>query len=242
MAKVIAHRGFSKIAPENTVSAVRMAIEHAVDYVEIDVHLSKDGVPVVIHDSVLGRTTPYTHSHRITDLVYDHIRHLDVGSWFDTRYKGETIPTLEQILDLDFGASGLMIEIKKGHSPIKPLVTAVGKAVRKALSKDSQRKILIGSFSMQVLKEMQVQFPSMPLIGIIEDFNQLVQASSLTFSQIALWHKLLSPALLNSLHRQNTKIWTFTVDDPEAAKSMHQMGVHGIITNDPESISRAFRP
>jgi glycerophosphoryl diester phosphodiesterase len=242
MAEIIAHRGFSKKAPENTVSAVRMAIDHAVDYIEIDVHLTKDGVPVVIHDSILGRTTPHSPPQRISDLTLDNIKHLDAGAWFDARYTGESIPTLDDILSLDWGTSGLMIEIKKGHSPIKPLVTAVGKAIRRALSRDPKKKILIGSFSIQVLKEMQVQFPALPLMGIIEDFNQLVNVNSITFSQLALWHKLLSASLLEKLKKQNTKVWTFTVDDPAAAKSMHEMGVHGIITNDPESISRVFRP
>ena len=93
---------------------------------------------------------------------------------------------------------------------------------------------------MQVLKEMQVQFPALPLMGIIEDFNHLENVNSIRFSQLALWHKLLSTSLLKKLKRQNTKVWTFTVDDPAAAKSMHEMGVHGIITNDPGIYFESF--
>jgi glycerophosphoryl diester phosphodiesterase len=238
--EIIAHRGFSKKAPENTLSSVSLAFQNPVDYVEIDVHLSRDGIPVVIHDAVLGRTAPEANSQRITEMTLDRIQKLDVGSWFDASFKGEKIPTLEDILELDFGNSGLMIEIKKGHSPIKPLVTAVGKVVRNALKKHPEKKILIGSFSFQVLKEMQLQFPALPLIGIIEDFNHLADVNSIVFSRLALWHKLLTPSLLKTLQNKNTKVWTFTVDDPLAAKSLHEMGVHGIITNDPESISRAF--
>ena len=140
MAEIIAHRGFSKKAPENTVSAVRMAIEHAVDYIEIDVHLTKDGVPVVIHDSILGRTTPHSTPQRISDLTLDNIKHLDAGALFDARYTGETIPTLDDILSIDWATSGLMIEIKKGHSPIKPLVTAVGKKPLEELYPGIRRK------------------------------------------------------------------------------------------------------
>jgi glycerophosphoryl diester phosphodiesterase len=236
MVKIIAHRGFSKKAPENTLSAVHLAIQYKVDYIEIDVHLSKDGIPVVIHDAKIGRTTNEVTPHRITEMTLDKIKTLDAGAWFDPCYKGESIPTLDDILALNFESSGLMIEIKKGHSQVKPLATAVAEAVKKSLALSPAKKILLGSFSLHILREMRLQIPTVPLIGIAEDFNVLPDLISMKLPQVALWHKLISPQLLKKFNENNTKVWAFTIDDHKTAKSLHEIGVDGIITNDPQSI------
>lgn len=242
MPDIIAHRGFSKKAPENTLSSIRLAIEQSVNFIEIDVHLSKDGVPVVIHDALLGRTTCSKEPVRITEMTFKSIKKLDAGSWFDFYYKGEEVPSLKEVLDLNFGSTGLMIEIKKGHSPVKPLTTAVGKLVRTALSSSKFNQILIGSFSHQILKEMRIQFPSLPLIGIADDFNTLLPIISLKLPYMAIWHKLATPTLINTIHQNNTKVWAFTVDCTDRARDLDEMDIDGIITNDPETMLLNFIP
>ncbi len=95
----VAHRGFSGIAPENTLAAFKLAIDQLfVRWIELDVQLSKDGVPVVIHDFTLERTTNGTG--RVKDTDWKELKRLDAGGWKSAEYQGERIPTLAQVLDL----------------------------------------------------------------------------------------------------------------------------------------------
>lgn len=237
MFDVIAHRGASKEAPENTLSSLKRAIEIGADYLEIDVHLSKDGVPVVIHDAFLGRTTNGRPDVRITDLTLAEIKALDAGALFDPRFAGERIPTLEEVLNLDRGPTGLMIEIKKGHSPIRPLVTSILADLAKA-PHNSQGEIVVGSFSTHILEELQQKDPAIPLIGIAEDFNMIPILRSMNLPRMAFWYKLLNPALVQALHEDNIKVWTFTVDDPKVAAFLISIKLDGIITNEPQTMKQ----
>ena len=107
---VVAHRGFSGAAPENTLAAFRMAIEAGSDMIELDVHLSKDGKVVVIHDETQERTT--NGQGRVADRPLKEIKGLDAGSWFSPPFAGERIPTLQEVLSLAQGKVPVNIEIK----------------------------------------------------------------------------------------------------------------------------------
>jgi glycerophosphoryl diester phosphodiesterase len=100
--RVIAHRGFSGVAPENTLVAIRRGIEIGADMAEIDVTLSKDGYVVVIHDETLDRTTNGTGP--VSDATLEELQRLDAGSWFAPEFAGEKIPTLGEVLDLVRGS------------------------------------------------------------------------------------------------------------------------------------------
>ena len=105
-----AHRGASSRAPENTLAAFEEAIGLGVDAIELDVHLSADGIPVVIHDEWVDRTTD---GHGLVSaLTFGALRGLDAGAWFDRRFRGERIPSLDEALDLTRERCGLNIEIK----------------------------------------------------------------------------------------------------------------------------------
>ena len=126
--RVIAHRGFSGAAPENTLAAVRAAIEVGADMVEIDVTLTSDGHIVVIHDETLDRTT--TGSGRVSDFTLTELQRLDAGGWFAPRFAGERIPTLDQVLDEIEGRILLNVEIKS-EAVERGIVTKVASAIRK---------------------------------------------------------------------------------------------------------------
>lgn len=107
----MAHRGWSGKAPENTMAAVRLALaEPAIQAMEIDVQLSSDGVPVLIHDFTLGRTT--NGKGLVKDHTLEQLRELDAGSWLDERFTGERIPTLDEVLQAVKGRCTLNIELK----------------------------------------------------------------------------------------------------------------------------------
>ena len=96
--KAIAHRGYSAEAPENTLSAYRLAKEKGFSYVECDISFTKDGKAVLLHDSSIDRTSNSTGE--LSELTYDEVKDLDFGSWFDSKYAGEKIPTVSEFLDL----------------------------------------------------------------------------------------------------------------------------------------------
>jgi glycerophosphoryl diester phosphodiesterase len=229
MFDLIAHRGASKIAPENTLSAIRKAIELSVDFIEIDVHLSKDGVPVVIHDAQPERTTNSKLGKLITEMTLAEIKTLDAGSWFGSSFKSEKIPTLQEVLDLKSPSIGLMIEIKKGRSHPKALVHAVYDLINRYTY---QKDIIVGSFSPNIIDEIQTNYPNLSLIGIAEDFNMISHFRAKKLPRLALWYKLLTPDLMQKLHEENTNVWAFTVDEIKTAQFLLSIHVDGLITND----------
>lgn len=121
--RVVAHRGASAAAPENTLAAVTAAVARGADAVEVDVQSSRDGVPVIVHDFDLARTTdvrklrPDRANAPVSAFTYAEIRSLDAGSWFGPAYAGERVPTLEQVLEaLRPSGTGLLLELKNPTS------------------------------------------------------------------------------------------------------------------------------
>jgi len=227
MFELIAHRGASKEAPENTLSAFRKACDLKVDTIELDVHLSSDGTPIVIHDSTLGRTSTGKVGTRIQHYTTKEIAELDAGAWFHPEFKGEKIPTLAEALVFLKGKTRLMIEVKKDHAQAKEVARAVCECVK------GYENLVVGSFSVQILEELRNLAPELPLMGIFEDLNKLPALREMKFKSYASWYKLLTPTLVNELHEEGATIWAFTVDDLRSASFLLSIGVDGIITNDP---------
>jgi len=126
---IIAHRGASASAPENTLAAFRAAVDAGADGIEFDVQLAADGVPVVIHDTDLRRTASV--DKRVADLTSLQLSKTDVGSWFAAQFRIETVPTLEQTLHLLRDFNGLIyIELKCELDNFKPLAAAVCDVIR----------------------------------------------------------------------------------------------------------------
>lgn len=114
--EIIAHRGFSARAPENTLASMRLALEHGADAVEFDLHLTKDGVPVLLHDDTLNRTTD--RRGRVDALTRDDLVGVDAGSWFDDAFAAEPVPTLAGALSLVGGrTSRVYAEVKDTGAP-----------------------------------------------------------------------------------------------------------------------------
>lgn len=230
MFTLIAHRGASKEAPENTLSAFKRAVEIGVDAIECDVHLSNDGVPVVVHDAYLGRTTQGLRTQKIQSLTLEEIRALDAGHWFHSDFAGERISTLEEILALEAGKTGWMIELKKGHSSVKEMAQAISRTLQNVTHPEL---FWVGSFVPEILLELRALSPQLNLLGIAENMRQLEGFEPLNLPLVAVWYKLLTTLLVNELHSSKKKVWAFTVDDLRTAKFLLSIGVDGLITNDP---------
>lgn len=232
---IIAHRGASGEAPENTIASIRTAIEIGADFVEFDVRLCREGFPVLFHDPTLARITRVRYAPHLHKLELVHIRKIDAGSHFNDSFKGEMIPTLEQVLELDWRATGVMIEFKLAHELPEKLVKRVFDVLNNA--KKLPPRIVMGSFSLDIItllleRQKTSHFP-FEIIGIIEKVPMVQLFTNLGVKHLALWHRIINPLMMKELTDSNTTVWSFTVDQIKLAKHLISLNVKGIITNHP---------
>jgi glycerophosphoryl diester phosphodiesterase len=225
---IIAHRGASKEKPENTIAAINHAIMLGAQFVEIDVRLSKEGIPIVLHDPSPARMTGKKNTSPIRKLLLPQIKTIDIS--------GHKIPTLEEVLNLTWENTGLMIEIKQGVKDLKMLVDAIFHVFENI---KNLPQIIIGSFSLDIMHTVK-NHPNMKkfnidMIGIIEKRQMIFPFLELDMKRLALWHKLIKPENINEIQKK-VDIWAFTVDSPETAKQLISLGISGIISNDPKTM------
>lgn len=233
---VIGHRGNSSEAPENTLVAFEKAIEAGVDFIEFDVHLTKDGVPIVIHDQILGRTTTSGHPLAINTLTLDEVKLYDAGAWFDAKFTGEKLPTLEEVLDKAQDRVGLMIEIKSGSAPEEKLALEVLKVIEKAKLKGKTGPIIVGSFSIPILETIRKKAPEQPIIAIVEHHDQIEKHKINKPEYYALKHTLATPQNISSLQKEGRKVWVWVVDSEPHMNQMLHVNVEGFISNAPKKL------
>lgn len=238
---IIAHRGDSAHAPENTLSAFRQAKEKGADWVEFDVVLTADFIPVVFHDERLNRTT--NGSGFIGQYKYQDLLKLDAGSWFDPQFKGEAIPSLEAVLKL-LSTLNLManIEIKPSTKALAQETTKAALAVIKKHWPEKKPLPLISSFNMQSLNEFRTLAPEYPL-GLLPSFwqfNSIRKAKQLSCSHIHVHYQKLNQAKINDLHKQGFKVFAYTVNQPDPIKKLRSWGIDGIFTDDIERVLKSL--
>ncbi|HMM10777.1 MAG TPA: glycerophosphodiester phosphodiesterase family protein [Bacteroidales bacterium] len=245
---VIAHRGASGIAPENTLAAIRKAMETGVNMIEIDVHLTRDMQVVVVHDYTIDRTT--NGSGKIKNLDFSQIRAFDAGRWFSAEYAGERIPSLDEVLSLVNGRHKLLIEIKPSRTNDKHTEMKVLESIR---SHHAQFWCIIQSFSPKVLQNMRMLDPVVELHQLVVGdvpllplhYHQTLAGGSFTqyrhVSAVNPNHRFASKRKINKLHKRGQRILVWTVDDPQVMEDMIAKGVDGIITNHPERLINILR-
>ncbi|MCZ6599199.1 MAG: glycerophosphodiester phosphodiesterase family protein [Planctomycetota bacterium] len=230
---LIAHRGNSSEAPENTLAAMRSALALGAppELVEIDVHTSRDGELVVIHDATLERTTDGQGA--VAEKSWDEIRGLDAGfaDRFGLRFTGERVPSLDEVLDAVAGTgTGVMIEVKV-HG-------AGGSAARLVVQRGEMDRHLIASFEPDVVVDASLEHPgirTMLISGRATD--EVVElASRIGASVLGVDHGGLTPQIVEQAHSKELELWCWTVDDEERAAELLRWGVDGIITNRPAAM------
>ena len=233
--RVIAHRGASAYAPENTLAAIRTAADMGVTWVELDVKLTKDNIPVIFHDDTLERTT---NGHgNIADILYEDLKQLDAGHWFAESFTGETVPTLEEAVDviLEHGL-GLNLEIKP--CPTREIDTA--EAVLDHLSQiwDDNDTLLISSFSsicLEIALDMAPDYHRGVLLDEVDEtwptlFDH-IRPSTLNING-----NTVTQIQMNDFLEAEVPILAYTINDPLKAKKLHAMGVDGFFSDSPDII------
>lgn len=231
--EIIAHRGYSSIAPENTLAAFLAAIKHQADSIELDVQLSADGVPMVIHDSTLTRTTGIRG--KVRKKTLEQIKHREAGSWFDWRFKGEPIPTLEEaLIALQDLKKFLYIEVKT-HSYWTD--EKIDELIEMLIKHQFETRCVIASFNASFIdrvRERSDNFLFAYLVANRTAFRrQLTKAAQAGNTVMMSKYKLLikNPALINLTREQGVDLVAWTVDKPKDLEKLVELGVVRIATN-----------
>jgi glycerophosphoryl diester phosphodiesterase len=225
---VTAHRGSSRDAPENTLAAVRKAIEQGADYAEIDVHLTADGVPVVLHDEDLQRLAGV--SRRPGELSLAELQRIDVGARFGPAFAGETVPTLAAMLDTARRRIRLNIELKptdQGRARAA-LATAVADLIR---SQDFEADCFVTSLDQDVVAAARRRNPRLRTGAIVSAV--VGDISQLPVDVLSVRTGLITDRLLGRAHAAGQEVHVWTIDDPKTMGELIDRGVDGLITNDP---------
>ena len=234
----IAHRGASGLAPENTVAAAEMALEIGVDLVEIDIHLTADGHPVVIHDRTLDRTTNGTGP--VDTMTLKQIQELDAGTHFGRKFKGESVPTLDEMMEVTRRRALLLIEAKT--------VEAAERAAVLVRSRRAQSHVVIQSFlgpAVRAVNRLDSRIPTAFLMSGSEatlrrKTGVVKRALKLGANALALNFKAAQPDLVAMFLSRAMGFWVYTVDEEEDIRAMVEMGVGGIITNYPDRLNKVL--
>lgn len=243
--KVIAHRGGSHLAPENTMAAFKNAIKLGVDMIEIDVEQTKESVVVVIHDATVDRTTNGTGA--VDTLSWDYVKSLNASqSWKGDNYKDEKISTLDEVLDLLKGTGvTLLIEIKEGSERYPGIEKRTVDAIQKF---NAYSWAIVQSFNKKAIdrvKQDDENIKTFYLLGrsnFRDYYNKIrrekEQNPSLKFNYdgLAVSYKAWSKQSLDSVKQMGLETYAWTVGDTLAMKELIDNGITGIITDDPDKL------
>lgn len=238
---IVAHRGASSSAPENTLAAFRAAAGMNADGVEFDVQLAKDGVPVVFHDAGLKRIAGRREA--VADLSSAELSSVDAGSWFDKTYSGETIPTFSAALEVlqDF-AGEIYVELKCGPENMAATAEAVCAI---AAASPLARQIIIKSFRPGIIPIVKRIIPNVRAYGLFSrDTLTLLRkkryipmlANEFGADGLSLHHSLVSEKLLAAAKTLGLPVSVWTVDDTKWIKRAAETGIDALITNDPAKL------
>jgi len=235
--EVIAHRGSSFLAPENTLAAFRLGWQETT-ICELDIHPTRDGRLVVIHDDSTRRTTGIDYA--IAEHSLAELQLLDAGSWKGMEWKGERLPSLQQVVAAMPADKKLLIEIKSGPEVIPELsrvIQASGKAPQ----------LLLQSFYPPVCMEARRAFPDLPVYLLLaSNQDPLTKAWSPTIDEAIVAAQsagldginvngtaFLHAAVIQEIHSAGLKVHIWTIDQVDQAKKLIDLGVDGLITNRP---------
>lgn len=245
-----AHRGASAYAPENTLAAFAVGVRQQSDWIESDVQLSKDGVPILMHDTTLSRTTnveelfPTRAPWNVRDFTLAEIKQLDAGSWKGAQFAGEPVPTLAEMVEaVRPTRSGILMELKAPH-----LYPGIEQAVADVFASfpgyvasavDSGR-LAVQSFDWGSMRRYDAIQPAVP-VGLLGT-PTLAQ-----LPELATWAEQINPnhgsydrAYVEAVHAHGMQVHTWTVDDAARMHVVLDRGVDGVITNRPDVLEQVL--
>jgi glycerophosphoryl diester phosphodiesterase len=223
--EIMAHRGSSAAAPENTMAAVRKAIEEQADWVEIDVQETADGEVVVFHDSDFMKLAGV--DLKIWNATQADLAQIDIGSWFGAEFKNERVPTLGQVLDQCKGKIGVNIELKYyGHD--RQLEERVVEIVETHGMSDSIVTMSLKIGAVRKMRSLRPNWRSGLLMSVVAGDLKRIDADFLAVNAA-----FVDRSLIRDAHHSGKQVYVWTVNDAASMSSMIGRGVDGLITDKP---------
>lgn len=235
--EIVAHRGASHDAPENTLASFKLGWEQQTDADELDIYLTKDGKIAVMHDANTKRTTGV--DSKVADSTMEELRALDAGAWKGEQWKGEKIPSLDEVLKTIPDGKQLFIEIKCGPEVIPEL-----ERVLKASGKKPEQLVIIG-FKYEIMREAKARFPQLRVYwivspkkdsdGLVPPIEELVaSAKAAGLDGLDLnEHFAFDEKFVARVKDAGLKLYVWTVDNAADARKLARLGVDGLTTNRP---------
>jgi len=242
---IIAHRGYSQLAPENTLPAFRLAVNASADLVELDYHQAKDGHLIVIHDVELDRTTnsrkQWGKKHiKVTAKTEAEIHRLDAGSWFDAKYAHTRVPLLAEALKVIQKGAVALLEHKGGGPAALLRILRHGRVIDRAV---------VQSFDWAFLRTLHELEPKL-VLGALGPPSRLpngkkarkvfrrlsggwLGTAKSTGAKVVVWNMRVSARAVQLAHSRELKVWIYTINHPKPARRLLKCHVDGLITNDP---------
>lgn len=234
--QIFAHRGAKAVAPENTLPAFQKALDMGVAGIELDVHLSKDGRLVVIHDFTVDKTT--NGSGPVRNFTAAELARLDAGSHFDARFAGVGVPTLDEVLDLVAGRCRINVEIKSEDREGGNEVEALAALLQQ---RRLYEQVIVSSFNVLTLIKMRYVDPRMAL-GLLYSTDLPAHLRRAWFTPILQpqavhpYFALVDEPLMSWARSQGCAVNTWTVNDSAEAKRLADLGVDVIISDVPDRL------
>lgn len=238
---IIAHRGASAYYPENTMSAFKGAVELRAEMIELDVQLSKDGVPVIFHDARLNR-----HSNgrgALNKRTVEELKELDAGGWFDARFADERIPTLEEVLEFASGTISLNIEIKKEAVTETAEDGVEQRCLELVYNYGMENHVLFSSFDYRAIRHLKMLQRDIP-VGLL--YNREQSGDRLPSDLINEYgvdtfncsFKELGSEWLRDIRVHGIPVFVYTVNQEGQMKELLSQKVSGIFTNKPDLLRK----
>ena len=234
---VVAHRGASRAAPENTLAAFREALDRGADAVELDVQRTSDGHLIIVHDATLERTTDGRGLVARHSLVA--LKKLDAGRWFNERFAGERLPTLEEAAAAIDKRAGLFVEIKQGPVFDDKIEAAIARVIE-------ERGLVewceVSSFDHSSVRRMKTLLPAVPG-GILYDAMLIDPFSAAGLAQADALHPgwpMVTLDLVREAHRRGLAVAVWTVNDEDVIAELARWGVDAVVTDVPDVARRVI--
>ena len=224
---VFGHRGAMAGAPMNTLAAFQLAVEQGADGIELDVHLSKDGQIVVLHDFAVDATT--NGQGDITDMTLSELKQLDAGLWFSAEFAGERIPTLDEVFEGFAHKLYFNVELKSRFDERHALEAAVADCIRRHKLTE---QTIVSSFDARLLQRFRAVCPEV-MMGYLHGPDISPIMNEVPHEARHPWHDFIDEAYMRWARDAGYLVNAWTVNDFDRARALRDLGVNGIITDSP---------
>lgn len=231
----VAHRGASREAPENTLTAFGLALDAGAAAIECDVQRTRDGRLVVIHDQTVDRTTDGRGP--VGALAFEDLRRLDAGRWFGPAFAGERVPSLDEVLDLVRGRAFVLLEIKHGPVFYEGIERQVADALRR---RGMAEAALVMSFDHPAVRTMRAEAPEIATAIVYDARPVDAAAAARAAAADALCPRwtLLTAGAVAEAHEAGLGVFPWTIDEEEPMRRCLAWGVDGVTSNDARLLAR----